>query len=424
MGINLDKTCFHCENKKSTLSINSISIPNNVTIETIVLKNKDIKLPKNIFQLFKEENTENIKNSTNKNSRNIKLNYTLSNASTGNIINRKSIPQNKLNINSNEIIKYIPKNKESSYFILDKKNKFGIYKSLHNSISYIGYFDDDLKFYSFGNFRNYKNNISYIGEFRNNKANGYGIYNNSKNTTYEGFWENDIQNNIGIEIREDNSYYKGEFSKGKKNGIGSYYWNDKSFYIGNWENNFINGFGIYVFSNNKIYKGEFKNNQFEGYGEFIIDNNNIYIGYFFKDKKEGFGIFVWNFEKNFDKKIYLGFWKDNKMNGYGKIFHKNYFRFSLWKKGKKIKDFINYDDCLEHFFSDDYWNNDCHGFEKYKNLFNLNLNDVEKIIFNAVNDKNVEEFNKKSKKNISIKLNNYDNSSSDLFSSSNISFSQ
>ena len=55
MGINLDKTCFHCENKKSTLSINSISIPNNVTIETIVLKNKDIKLPKNIFQLLQEK---------------------------------------------------------------------------------------------------------------------------------------------------------------------------------------------------------------------------------------------------------------------------------------------------------------------------------------------------------------------------------
>lgn len=121
----------------------------------------------------------------------------------------------------------------------------------------------------------------------------------------------------------------------EKNGIGSYFWPDKSYYKGEWKDNLINGYGIYVFSSNKIYRGEFKNNQFEGYGEFMHDNDHIYMGNFVKDKKEGFGFFIWNFLRNNEKKAYLGFWKDNKMNGYGRIFHKNASRFSIWKKGKK-----------------------------------------------------------------------------------------
>ena len=387
MGINFDKTCSGCGNNRTYSSINSINISNNNNKETVILKNKDINLPKNISHFIINDINKNI--FPNKRTSRNKINITtLSNASTGNVTNKKNSPISIIQNNPNNLIKYIPKNssKENAFYILDTVQKFGLYKTINNTMKYVGYLDDDLKFHSYGNFKNYKDNTSFIGEFDNNKANGYGIFKSSRNTAYEGYWKNDSQYSIGIEIWEDNSFYKGDFSYGKKNGIGSYFWPDKSYYKGEWKDNLINGYGIYVFSSNKIYRGEFKNNQFEGYGEFMHDNDHIYMGNFVKDKKEGFGFFIWNFQKNNEKKAYLGFWKDNKMNGYGRIFHKNASRFSLWKKGKKIRDFINFEDCLEHYYSNDYWIQECKNLEKYKKLFMFSLSDIERIITKILNE--------------------------------------
>ena len=410
MGINFGNTCSGCENKRTYCNISTLNVNHNNN-ETVILKNKDIQLPKEICHLLINNN----KKTKKKNSRN-KINYSsLSNVSTGHITNKRLIGNSQLSSPKN-IIKYIPKNvKENACYIIDSSRNFGIYKSTNNSIKYVGYFDEDLKFTSFGNFRNYKNKTSYIGEFENSKANGYGIYNNSKNTIYEGVWENDIQIKIGIEIWDDNSFYKGEYLNGKKHGIGSYFWPDKSYYKGEWENNAINGYGIYVFNSNKIYRGEFKNNKFNGYGEFIHDSNHIYIGFFIKDKKEGFGIFIWNFLKNSDKKVYIGFWKNNKMNGFGKILFKNSSRFSLWKKGKKIKDFINFEECFKFNMSNSFYN-ECKNLENYSKLFMYSINDIDKLVNILIKENKIEIYGEEEKKTIKNKLEIIDSQASELFS--------
>lgn len=55
----------------------------------------------------------------------------------------------------------------------------------------------------------------YKGEFKNNDANGYGIFTNNK-LKYEGYWSQDLQNDYGIENWKDGSMYKGEYINGKK----------------------------------------------------------------------------------------------------------------------------------------------------------------------------------------------------------------
>ena len=217
MGINFDKTCSGCGNNRTYSSINSINISNNNNKETVILKNKDINLPKNISHFIINDINKNI--FPNKRTSRNKINITtLSNASTGNVTNKKNSPISIIQNNPNNLIKYIPKNssKENAFYILDTVQKFGLYKTINNTMKYVGYLDDDLKFHSYGNFKNYKDNTSFIGEFDNNKANGYGIFKSSRNTAYEGYWKNDSQYSIGIEIWEDNSFYKGDFSYGKK----------------------------------------------------------------------------------------------------------------------------------------------------------------------------------------------------------------
>ena len=85
------------------------------------------------------------------------------------------------------------------------------------------------------------------------------------------------------------------------------------------------------------------------------------------DEKNGLGTSYW---KNEDK-LFIGFWKNNKMNGFGKYFHGNKVKFGIWgeEMGKQKVEWINSDEEALNYISNN-------NLEKYKKYFELNKEDV------------------------------------------------
>jgi hypothetical protein len=104
----------------------------------------------------------------------------------------------------------------------------------------------------------------------------------------------------------------------------------------------MNGFGQLKYYDNKKYEGEFENNLFNGYGEFTWQKGEIYYGFWKEGYKNLFGIYI---DKN--KKIsYIGFWNNNKQSGIGAIYNDNSVKFGKWDNGKKVKNFLSYDQAM------------------------------------------------------------------------------
>ncbi len=177
-----------------------------------------------------------------------------------------------------------------------------------------------------------KNNIFFFGEYKNNKPRGYGIFTKSNGTRLEGYWLNNSLTGIGIEIWEDGTIYKGEFHLSKKNGIGLYRWPDGTIYEGEFKNDCMNGFGIIYYKDNKIYEGEIENGLMNGFGEFTWPDGKKYIGYYLNDLKNGFGIYIFDIVKF---EVYIGFFKNGKMDSVGIKIKGNDIKYGVWKNGDK-----------------------------------------------------------------------------------------
>jgi hypothetical protein len=93
--------------------------------------------------------------------------------------------------------------------------------------------------------------------------------------------------------------------------------------------------GIYYFNDGKYYIGQWKNNTMNGYGEFNWRDGKKYLGYYQNDTKEGFGIYYWTNSKRF----FVGFWKNGKQEGVGKIVNEKKVKYGFWGNGDKIKSF-------------------------------------------------------------------------------------
>ena len=84
-------------------------------------------------------------------------------------------------------------------------------------------------------------------------------------------------------------------------------------YIGEKIDGIKEDFGIKIMPNNVKYIGYFKNNKSEGYGKFINENRkDIYYGEFSKDQANGFGIY-----RHKNETSYYGEWKDDLRENYG-----------------------------------------------------------------------------------------------------------
>ena len=74
----------------------------------------------------------------------------------------------------------------------------------------------------------------------------------------------------------------------------------------------------------------------EGFGEFIW-NDKIYIGFYSNDKKNGFGIYYW---KKMNK-AFMGFWKNGKQYGFGKLINKDKIIYGTWVDDKLEESYNN-----------------------------------------------------------------------------------
>lgn len=59
-----------------------------------------------------------------------------------------------------------------------------------------------------------------IGEWKDDKANGFGVYVHINGAKYEGYWKDDLQDGYGVETWADGSKYEGNYKEGKKHGQG------------------------------------------------------------------------------------------------------------------------------------------------------------------------------------------------------------
>ena len=227
----------------------------------------------------------------------------------------------------------------------EKKDGLGLEIFNNTNAKYFGVFRNGKRVH-LGRFsiNNNLNQYYFNGFIQGIYAWGYGWVSDKKNLKdYEGMWENSMKNGYGIEKYGNNAEYKGCFLNGKREGIGYYKWyEDNSSYEGEWKENKLNGYGIYKFSDGSEYRGQWKKSKLHGFGIFIYPGIKQYFGFFKNDKRAGFGIGVWLQEK----KAFIGFWKNNGINGYGKLLHNDNIIFGFWSEGKikrkfKKKELIN-----------------------------------------------------------------------------------
>ena len=167
-----------------------------------------------------------------------------------------------------------------------------------------------------------KSNETFEGDFKNGKLNGRGTYIHitSEITTildgfskikYVGEWEENIKVGQGVETKynADNKIvykYDGSWENDKKNGLGKEYVDGALAYEGKFKNNFR-------IKESGCIHGDCEN----GYGVFIYPNKNKYIGAYKNGLRNGIGI-----ETDPGGNYIYGNWKDNKENGYVRIFNK------------------------------------------------------------------------------------------------------
>ena len=249
-----------------------------------------------------------------------------------------------------------------------------------------------------GNFgvRHYINKAVYKGQFLSDKCTGYGIYTTCTNDIIEGEFFSDALNGyctisrkegaryegeirlnlldgIGTESFSDGSKYSGAYKNNAKNGIGSYLWPNGSKYIGEFRDNMPNGTGIYTYYDGRTYKGEWKDGKMHGVGFFLWNDGKRYMGGYEDDKRTGFGIFQWKTPIRF----YIGFWKNGRQFGFGKVVTSVKEKYCLWKDGKRERVFT----AKEDFFND--MKRSFDGlYGQYEVFFKLGLEELIAIIVN------------------------------------------
>ena len=131
---------------------------------------------------------------------------------------------------------------------------------------YLGEFKNHL-YTGFIKFKSDDNKFSFTGFYKNNMAEGYGIYSSSDGDKYEGQWKDNKMNGYGIFHLPNGERYEGKFENSKCNGYGIYYFSNGDVIEGEWKDNKLEGFVIYRSSTGFIYEGLWNCILKKGYGK-------------------------------------------------------------------------------------------------------------------------------------------------------------
>jgi hypothetical protein len=98
---------------------------------------------------------------------------------------------------------------------------------------------------------------TYWGEYKDDKREGYGIYEGADGSRYIGQYKNGDRHGYGINRWADGFVYYGEYKNGKGDGQGYMRWPDGLEYFGEWKNSMRWGEGV-IQKNGKVSRGIFE----------------------------------------------------------------------------------------------------------------------------------------------------------------------
>lgn len=163
---------------------------------------------------------------------------------------------------------------------------------------YEGEFQEGV-FHGKGTFT-YESKESYVGEWKNNAADGQGIYFSADGEVelYNGGWRSDKRHGRGVaqprvfdgpsysgeyledkyhgngELKELGTSYNGTFVKGKFEGQGRFVWPDGGSHIGGFKDGAISGFGVRLWATGATYRGGWKDGKMHGSGVYTALNGD------------------------------------------------------------------------------------------------------------------------------------------------------
>ena len=209
--------------------------------------------------------------------------------------------------------------------------RHGIGKTIQGSLSYLGEHNQD-QVNGIGEIQS-KGGIRYRGNFTIGIRKGYGETEHpERDYFFQGMFAMGKKEGFGIEKNKNLSYY-GQYKNGYKHGVGCEYLDKKLIFIGSLFRNNKTGFAHCILGDNKHYDGlledglrhgvgktvlgdicftgEYQFNKRHGFGR-LESKTMIYVGNWIKGERNGMG-----FQKSGDGRKRYGFWKGNKMNGFG-----------------------------------------------------------------------------------------------------------
>ncbi|ETW38147.1 hypothetical protein PFTANZ_01143, partial [Plasmodium falciparum Tanzania (2000708)] len=246
------------------------------------------------------------------------------------------------------------------YIYRGKKNKVGknIFRNKNNSkLIYKGSWKNNKR-HGYGKIKLYNNNNDHNDHNDHNNDNNYNnnyyYYKKKKKIyLYKGYFKNNQRYFYGIQYYKDGSYYVGFWKKNKKWGYGKMTWIQKKKSQINYSNSddkkikdIQNNEMSYI--NNKVYSIKNEDNTLYNKKRCSFFVHSIYVGQWKNDKEEGYGKFFWfkkrkkDINKNriepFDENINTYDYKDDTYRNNNSIYHNGSYDSyeGYWKKGKRF----------------------------------------------------------------------------------------
>lgn len=160
---------------------------------------------------------------------------------------------------------------------------------------------------------NVSDNENYVGELKNDKFNGYGVY-DKNGEIYIGHFKNSKPHGFVSWYKNNKPYYVGMWTNGKFHGEGTLYKEDGIIKSGDWDNGKLIQTLIDVQLNNGHYNGYVKNNKPDGIGRMEYADGSSYSGKWKNGNWNGLGTYI-----TIDSDTISSVWVDGMLDGQTKI---------------------------------------------------------------------------------------------------------